>query len=64
MLWLQGSPIKIPPGSDIVLETMKQRGTPLSRENYLMTAGLEEPVSAEEEAEIPRQFQRNPGELT
>jgi len=64
MLWLQRSPIKIQPGSDIVLEAMKQRGLPLTREQYLQTAGLEEPLGGEVESMLPREFQRNPGELT
>lgn len=59
MLWLQKSPIL--PGRDPVLETMKLRGIPLTRERYLITAGLEEPLSAELEADLPREFRLHPG---
>lgn len=45
---------------DIVLNYMKKYGLPLTREKYLEMAYLGKPptqLSAEEEAEIPEQFQ-------
>lgn len=64
MLWLQLLPMQpIPPGSDVVLEAMKQRQLPLTRAQYLMTAGLVEPLGAEVESMLPREFRLNPGEL-
>jgi len=45
---------------DCVLECMKRMGIPLTRENYLDVAYFGNPpdkLSAEEEAELPDQFQ-------
>jgi hypothetical protein len=56
--WFTG--FKTPPGSDTVLEVMKQEGIPLTRENYLaMAYPTPEDVpewSAELEAELPREL--------
>jgi len=47
----------IPPiGSDVLLEQMKREGIPLTREDYLARANLEEPLSAEHEANLPAVF--------
>ncbi len=37
-------------GNDPVLEHLKLRGLPPTRENYVMVAGLTEPLEAEQEA--------------
>lgn len=57
--WLEG--YKIPPGYDSLLEKMKRESIPLTRENYLKLAGLEEPLDAELEWEIPPMFSRIEG---
>ena len=50
---------------DAILATMKHRGIPETRENYLALAYLGNPpkeLSAEQEAELPEQFQIEPPE--
>ena len=46
---------------DDVLEYMKKHGIPLTREKYLEMAYLGRPpaLCAEEEAELPEEFQQN-----
>lgn len=47
---------------DPVLEWMKANDVPLTRENYLNLAYMGDPpeeLSAEEESELPTQFQRS-----
>ena len=48
--WFKG--FKTPPGSDIVLEAMKQEGIPLTRENYLAMAY----PTPELEMDLPREL--------
>jgi hypothetical protein len=46
---------------DIVVEKLKKVGLPVTRENYLFFAYLGNPpekLSAEEEAQLPRELQR------
>lgn len=57
--WFTG--FKTPPGSDIVLEFMKQEGIPLTRENYLAIAyptpeDVPDPWTAELEMDLPREL--------
>ena len=57
--WLKVS--KTPPGSDIVLEVMKQEGIPLTRENYLAMAyptpeDVPDPWTPELEMELPAEL--------
>jgi hypothetical protein len=50
---------------DHVLDYMKKNNLPLTREKYLEMAYLGNPpaeLDAEEEAELPREFQKNPTE--
>ena len=50
---------------DAILEMMKRRGIPETRENYLALAYLGDPpqeLSAEEELQLPVQFQIEPPE--
>lgn len=52
---------------DIVLNKMKKEGVPLTRENYLQFAYFGNPpeeLSAEEEAQLPEQFQKDTDEET
>lgn len=46
------------PGRDPVLDLMRQRGIPLTRENYLALSrpDAEGPLSPEEEMELPEEF--------
>lgn len=50
---------KTPAGSDPVLDWMKEKGLPLTRETYLATAMLEEPLDPELENELPEQFRKS-----
>jgi len=52
--WL--TPSATPPGQDPMLAWMKQEGIPLTRAEYLKAADLKEPLSGEEEMELPEQF--------
>lgn len=54
--WLAGLPIQ--PGSDPQQERMKRLSTPLTREGYILAAGLKEPLTAEEELMLPPEFSR------
>jgi hypothetical protein len=50
---------------DVNLDMMKRHGIPETRENYLALADVGEPpdeLSAEQELELPRQFQLDPPE--
>ena len=49
---------RTPPGTDPVLDLMRETQVPLTRENYLALADLQEPLGAELEAEVPKEFQR------
>jgi hypothetical protein len=52
--WLMES--KTPPGSNPLLEAMKQRGIPLTKEAYLKMAypeGVPDPLPPEVEADLP-----------
>jgi hypothetical protein len=60
---MRRQPRLLPLNCDITLEAMKQLGLPLTRQQYLKSAGLVEPLGAEEESLIPRQFQLNPPEI-
>jgi len=54
--------MSIGPERDVVLDFMKRNQTPETRENYLEIAFMGTPpeeLDAEEEAELPPQFQRN-----
>jgi hypothetical protein len=50
--------------SDVVLHLMKRDGIPVTRQNYLDLAyptGVPEPWTAELEAELPRELQKQSG---
>ena len=55
--WL--APSTTPPGQDPLLVWMKQEGIPLTRAEYLKAADMKEPLSGEEEMELPEQFRIN-----
>lgn len=50
----------VPPGHDPILEILRARGIPLSRENYLAVAhpDAEEPYPAELEMGVPEEVRR------
>lgn len=48
---------KTPLGRDILLDYMREHQLPLTRKNYLDLAGLKEPLEAELEGELPKEFQ-------
>ena len=52
---------------DIVLDKMKKENVPLTRDNYLAFAYLGNPpeeLSAEEESQLPKEFQKDNDEDT
>lgn len=50
----------VPPGQNPILEILRAKGIPLTRENYLQVAhpDAEEPYPAELELEVPEELRR------
>ena len=46
---------------DPVVMSMERANVPLSRKNYLVVAGLEEPLDAENELQMPVEFRKPNG---
>jgi hypothetical protein len=44
--------------NDSIVQGLLREKLPVTRENYLLLAGLEEPLDAEFESELPRQLRR------